>query len=83
MYCVINKYGVTNFRSTNSGQYELACASVAQYNTSSYNLLKSVNILVLLHKLIIAQGNLAIVSYSLCMWTVYHQFEPSRNTCFV
>ena len=37
MYCVINKKGVINFRSLNSVQYELACTSVAQYSTSSYN----------------------------------------------
>jgi len=80
MYCFINKQGVINFRSMDTVHYELACANVAQCNTPSYSLLKSVNILVLLDKPIIAQGNIAIVSCSLCMWTVYHQFEPSRNT---
>ena len=79
MYCGINKQGVTNFRSTNSAQYELACASIAKCNTSSYISLKSVNILVLYDKLINVQGNLAIVSYSLCMLTVCHEFEPSRS----
>ena len=47
LYCIINKQSVTNLRSTNSVRYELACVSVEQYNIASYNLLNSVNILVL------------------------------------
>ena len=63
MYCVFKK-SVTNFRSTNSIRYELAFVSVAQYNTASYKLLNSVNHLVVENKLIIAQGNSAIIKES-------------------
>jgi len=77
MYCVVNKQSVTNFRSTNSARYELACASVAQYNTLSQNLLNFSE-----YCAIIRQPNYCTGQFSNCLRVITIGQEWQYTVCY-